>query len=71
MADLGDVLRHLVTNALGASPEDRTGMLEVVNEAYPPPQPPPAPVEADPQAARIAQLEAELAAAKAEAPPGG
>lgn len=71
MANLGDVLRHLVTHALGASPEDRAGMMEVVNEAYPPPVPPPAPVEEDPQAARIAELEAQLAAARAGAPPGG
>ena len=71
MANLGDVLRHLVTHTRGASPDDRAGMLEVVNEAYPPPAPPPAPETEDPQAARIAELESELAAAKAGAPSSG
>ena len=72
MATIGDVLRHLVAHAPAYGEDNRAAMLEAVNAEYPPPPPPPAPpAEADPQAARIAELEAELAAAKAGAPPGG
>jgi hypothetical protein len=71
MVTIGDVLRHLVTHAPAYGEDNRAAMLEAVNAEYPPPEPPAAPVEEDPQAARIAELEAELAAAKAGAPPGG
>ena len=37
--EFGDVLRHLVTNTLGASPADRVHMLKVVNALWPPPLP--------------------------------
>ena len=68
MADLGDVLRHLVANAPGLGDDHRAEFTDAVNEAYPPPPPPPPPDPvADPQAARIAELEAELSAARANA----
>lgn len=61
MADLGDVLRHLVANAPGLGEDHRAEFRAAVDEAYPPPPPPPAP-ELDPaeKEARRAQLRAEL-----------
>ena len=68
MATLGDVLRHLVANAPGIGDDHRAEFTDAVNEAYPPPPPPAPDPVTDPQAARIAELEAELSAAKAQAP---
>lgn len=80
MPGLGDVLRHLIYHVPGLSDTNRAEFTDAVNEAYgPPPDPAPAEAEAapaagaaDPRDARIAQLEAELQAARAgEAPAQG
>jgi hypothetical protein len=72
MATIGDVLRHLVAQSDTARGGNARELYDAIDAEYPPPAPPPAPAEAeDPQAARIAELEAELAAARAGAPPGG
>ena len=63
MADLGDVLRHLVAHATDLGDDHRGEYLDAVNATYPPPPPPPEP-ELDPAAkeARRAELAAELEA---------
>jgi hypothetical protein len=73
---IGDVLRHLVAHGQAYGEDNRTAMLEAVNAEYPPPaveEPELTPEQQkakDDQAAkdgRIAELEAELAAARAGA----
>lgn len=66
--DLGDVLRHLLDRVPGPSDVNHQELVDTVNAVYPPPPPPEPDPASDPQAARIAQLEAELSAAKAQAP---
>jgi hypothetical protein len=71
---IGDVLRHLVAHGQAYGEDNRAALLEAVNAEYPPPavaEPELTPEEQkakDGQAAkddRIAELEAELAAARA------
>lgn len=72
MAGILDVLRHVVTNLPGLSDTNRGDFAEAVEDfgkrlvehGISDPEPEPE-VPADPQAARIAELEAELAAARA------
>ena len=71
MATIGDVLRHLVAQSDTARGGNAQELYDAIDAEYPPPEPPAAPAEEDPQAARIAELEAELAAARAGAPSGG
>lgn len=71
---IGDVLRHLVMHIPVYGEENRIGLLEAVNAEYPPPEPvmpeltpeeQSAQEEKDAQEARIAELEAQLKAARA------
>lgn len=67
MADLGDVLRHVVGNLSPLSDVNREEFLDAVNAVYPPPEPPaPDPADVDQATelaaakARVAELEARL-----------
>ena len=79
MATIGDVLRHSVAQSdtvRGGNAQELYDAIDAIDWArfhaeYPPPEPPAAPAEEDPQTARIAELEAELAQAKAGAPSSG
>ena len=66
---IGDVLRHLVMHIPVYGEENRKGLLDAVNAEYPPPEPDkgemsPEEQEKAAQAARIAELESQLEAAR-------
>ena len=74
MADIGDVLRHLLKWVPGPSEAHQTEMLDAVNEVYPPPAPPvPEPEPDSPEAIQAGLLDdaqKEIVRLKALLPPG-
>lgn len=72
MADLGDFLRHVLDRVGAPGEAHRQEFLDAINAEFPPPaSPEPEPGTDAAAQARIAELEADLAAARAQAPGSG